>query len=476
MQEQPVKRRRIVVDDSALANRIGERIRLARRQAGLTQQQLADGRYTKAYISALEKGHAKPSMAALNFIAGRLGLPASRFLTDSSGTWDRLSADIALASGDWAAAADAYEQLLDGVADRASRAEILLGLAEALNRLERGEAAIGPATEAVELFTALGRSADAALASYWLSNAHLAADNRAEARAILAGLLADLRRSPGTDPDLRLRILMALGIVETVEEEHHAAIAYFEEAAGFAANLDQRRRAAFLQTLALAYIEVSDVEGAIRTGRESLALYRAADAAHEVAVLENNLALAYLANGNIRRASELAGHARMRHELDGDERSLAHVAETQARIAIAEGRPADAVTLAMEAQELALRSGNARALTSALLTIGRAQASAHDPEAALASYERAVTELRARGPVARLRQGLSEWADVLASMGRHEEAYALSREALHAAAPAPAGRAGRVARGPATSAQPTPEETPAKPRAVARSRRSAGSG
>src|SRR3954447_25046931 len=107
MEERRSKRRRIVVDDSALAARIGERIRIARRQAGLTQQQLAEGRYTKAYISALEKGHAKPSMAALNFISQRLGLPASRFLADANGTWDRLAADLALASGDWLPAAPA---------------------------------------------------------------------------------------------------------------------------------------------------------------------------------------------------------------------------------------------------------------------------------------------------------------------------------------------------------------------------------
>ena len=63
-------RRRIVVDDSALADGIGGRIRQARLAAGLTQQQLAAGRYTKAYISALEKGHAKPSMAAASSVTG----------------------------------------------------------------------------------------------------------------------------------------------------------------------------------------------------------------------------------------------------------------------------------------------------------------------------------------------------------------------------------------------------------------------
>ena len=66
-------RRRIVVDDSALAQSIGSRIRERRHRAGLSQQRLAEGRYTKAYISALETGAAKPSMAALNFMAGRLG-------------------------------------------------------------------------------------------------------------------------------------------------------------------------------------------------------------------------------------------------------------------------------------------------------------------------------------------------------------------------------------------------------------------
>src|SRR6478735_8458416 len=100
-------RTRIVVDDSVLASRIGARIRAARLAAAMTQQQLAAGRYTKAYISALEKGHAKPSMAALNFISQRLGLPASRFLADANSSWDRLSADLALASGDWLGAADA---------------------------------------------------------------------------------------------------------------------------------------------------------------------------------------------------------------------------------------------------------------------------------------------------------------------------------------------------------------------------------
>ena len=91
---------------------IGERLRNARKRAGLTQQALAGSRYTKAYISALETGVAKPSMAALNYLSERLGLPASAFVSDSDATWTRLQADLLLASGDFEPALEAYGDLL----------------------------------------------------------------------------------------------------------------------------------------------------------------------------------------------------------------------------------------------------------------------------------------------------------------------------------------------------------------------------
>ena len=63
-------RRRVVVDQRELARAIGARIRAARQAAGLTQQELAGDRYTKAYISALELGHAEA-------VDGRAGLPGA---------------------------------------------------------------------------------------------------------------------------------------------------------------------------------------------------------------------------------------------------------------------------------------------------------------------------------------------------------------------------------------------------------------
>jgi hypothetical protein len=85
---------RATAQDAELARQIGGRLREARQRAGLTQQQLAGERYTKAYISALETGIARPSMVALNYLSERLGLAPSHFLDEPIPAWTRLEVDM----------------------------------------------------------------------------------------------------------------------------------------------------------------------------------------------------------------------------------------------------------------------------------------------------------------------------------------------------------------------------------------------
>ncbi|MEX2546932.1 MAG: helix-turn-helix transcriptional regulator, partial [Chloroflexota bacterium] len=323
-----LKRERLVVDDGALAQQVGDRIREARIKQGLTQQQLAQGRYTKAYVSALEKGRAKPSMAALTFLAERLALSPAELLGGDDARWSRLEADLLVASGRWQEAVDAYTSLAAMAKSPAARAETLAGCAEALCRIGRGMDAIRPATEALELFRNLGRERDAVMAGYWLANALYLAENSAEARSVLRMLLDQVRAGAKVDPDIQIRLLTAASYVETWDGNHQAAVTYLEEARGLSADLDDRRRAAFLSALAVAYYDRGDLEGAIRAGSKSLALFHAADAKHEVALLENNLANAYLAVGNLTRAAELVAHAHRQHEESKDDRDLASVLDT----------------------------------------------------------------------------------------------------------------------------------------------------
>ena len=425
-----VKRRRTVVDDSPLALRIGDRIRLARHNAGLTQEQLARGRYTKAYISALEKGHAKPSMAALNFIAERLNLPPETLLAEGVQRWSRLQADILLASGQWQEAADAYDSLLEEVTDRPGRAELLRGSAEALCRLGRGVEAIKPAAEALELFDRSGRLRDAILAGYWLANAQYLADNAAEARSILRMLLDRVRAGVEIELDIYMRLLTAAAYVETWDGKHQRAVTYLEEARALTRDLDDRRRAGFLSALASAYLDSGDIEGAVRAGSQSIALYRAFEAEHEVALVANNLANAYLAVGNLSRATDLAAEAHREHEGERQSRELATVLDTQARIKLASGDVDGAIALAERATSAAEAADNQKALADSKVTRARASTAAGRPEDAIAFYESAAEQLREGGSGLRLATVLAEWAELLAVRGEHEKAYALTREAL----------------------------------------------
>jgi len=418
------------VDDSPLAREMGGRLRRARLAAGMTQQELADGRFTKAYVSALENGLSRPSMAALRFFSNRLGIPASTLINDQAAGWNRLEADLALASGRWEEAVDAYRQLLDAGPAHESRAELLMGLAEALVRRGRGKEATAFAAEASRLFRDAGRGADAALADYWLSYAQYQQENTAEAKAILLSTLANVRGGLKVEPDFTLRLLMAISSNESREGNHASALAYLEEVRGLAADLDDRRRAAYLYDLAHSYRETGDYEAALRAGIASLELYRHAEADRETATLENDLALSYLALGNTSKADELVSSSRRTFESLGDERALAHVIETQARITLAGGDFEKAVHQSTAALELAHRTNNPNAIVQALLTRARSRTGIGDMTGALEDNEHGGRIAREAGTPTLLRQALGQWADALALSGDHERAFTLMREAL----------------------------------------------
>lgn len=416
--------------DGALAKRIGARLKEARLRAGLTQQQLAADRYTKAYVSALENGLVRPSMAALSFFSERLQVPASRLIGDEVPVWSRLEADLHLAAGRWIEAYDAYTTLLESTAEPARRAEVLNGRAEAASRLNRGPQAVTDAAEAARIFEAAGRDVDAAIALYWLANGQFEQDNLVEARGLLRAILDRIRTGLRIAPDFEFRVLMALSSVEARDGEHERALAYLQEVKGVADGLDDRRRAIYYLDLAHNYRETGDLEAAIRAGHESLALFRASGAEMEMAAIENNLALAYLAVGNLPRAAEYSVEARRRFERMSDRRWLAHVEDTGALIALREGRAEAALEMTERAIAYAEATGNDAALTSAYVTKARAHTRLGQAVAAMESYERAAELVRRVGSKARLREVLGEWADLLARSGEHERAYALTREAL----------------------------------------------
>ena len=61
---------------------LGEKLRQARIEAGLSQRQLCGDAITRNMLSQIENGTAKPSMKTLQYLAGRLGKSVSYFLEE----------------------------------------------------------------------------------------------------------------------------------------------------------------------------------------------------------------------------------------------------------------------------------------------------------------------------------------------------------------------------------------------------------
>src|ERR687887_2229600 len=76
--------------------RLGERLRQLRVAAGMTQTELAGDRFSKEYVSQIERGKTRPTRETIEWLAGRLGVDAG-FLENGVSTDERGRLDAALA-------------------------------------------------------------------------------------------------------------------------------------------------------------------------------------------------------------------------------------------------------------------------------------------------------------------------------------------------------------------------------------------
>lgn len=391
---------------------------------------MAGDRFTPQYVSGLERGAVKPSMAALNYLAQRLRVSIRDLLDAPPEPWTRVDADVKLAAGDIQAAADLYAELVESAPSATARAEALSGLADALCRLNRASEATSAAAEALELFDSAGRTIDAAWAAYTLASAQYQSDNVTESRAILENLLKRVREGLAVETGFNVRVLTALASVEGWSGDHRAALSYLEEGRKLIDGLDPRARAAYHYSLAVNYKQTGDLEAAVRSGMRSLGLYEALGSQLEVAALHNHLALTYLNLGNLARAADYAHQAAAEAKRLGDARSQAGIAETGAKIALAEGRHEAALDLAADAIALGANGAAPDAVLEAQITTARAYAAKEEPAAALAAFEKAVEQVRSGPSVARRREVLAEFAEFLTATGNEKRALQMYREAV----------------------------------------------
>lgn len=117
---------------------LGEKLRQARMEAGLSQRELCGEIITRNMLSQIEHGTAGPSMGTLRYLASRLGKPVSYFLEETYASPNQpvmAAARACFDAGDYAGAVEALKSYR-GPDEIFDREEALLLLLSRLNWAE----------------------------------------------------------------------------------------------------------------------------------------------------------------------------------------------------------------------------------------------------------------------------------------------------------------------------------------------------
>jgi transcriptional regulator with XRE-family HTH domain len=410
---------------------VGARIRSLRTGRGLTQAQVAEPLYTKAYISMLESGRTRASMKALEHIAGVLGVTPADLLggtpTPDAPHYTLLEARRLLETGNAADATALLEGLEDGLqpGDQLVRMRYLAAAYSALGRAKQAFPVLERAQRMAEL---LADEREQIRIKAVLSATYVRTYAYAEAIALLKECVKACEEGTLNDPPFHFRRLVELATMLANQRQPKAALPYYERAIELSGQFGDRPMIAHMYAgLARAHHETGDVELAIRYNQRSLEAYEDLGLLEQVACALDNIAMLYAEYGNRERAREsLTRAARLAQEA-GSDGTLASIRVSEAEV-LAKSDPAEALEQAQQALRFARKVEQPDAQLRALMLIGELRMASN---AALArrSFNEAAALAEERLPH-RLPSLYERWSRAAEGGGDRDEALRLARRAL----------------------------------------------
>jgi tetratricopeptide (TPR) repeat protein len=424
--------------------RLGERLRQLRVAAGLTQSELAGDRFSKEYVSQIERGKTRPTAGTIEWLADRLGVDAG-FLASGVATDDRARLEGALTRAEALyeaqedeEAAEAFEPLpaaarATGVPELQVRALVGSGLAKM--RLGHHRAAFVLFTEAraiseAESFSDVERADVLAR----LGSCRVQLNSIQTALGLFNEALTLAERSGLPCDALKANIHSWRARCWLIQRDYEAAKEDVERALELAHAVDDLRAigAAYFQASLVADREGHWVLARNYAERAREAYAQLADQVH-VGQLTNNLGGLNFLLGNTDDAIELLKEAFSIALEAGQDADAGRAVSSLAQVHLRTGNVDQAEEQARHALELLDgRVDYVDEAGSAQLVLGRAlleQGRLEEAEAAFAEAETSFAELgsgshRAAAWIAR--------GDLAARRGDHERAAELYRTAAEA--------------------------------------------
>lgn len=415
--------------DSAQA--VGERLKAARLEAGLSQRQLAFPGCSAAYISRLEAGERVPSLQLVRKLAAKLDTDEEYLATGKArGAQlppELVEADVALRLDDLAVAAELFERVLQTTTDRRARAEALGGLGKLAFRQGDPRAAIDGIAEAIRLAPELLVSSTSLVETAARAYANL---NELEAAiGILERAIAAAEEASENAAAIRLRILLANALIDC--EEYGSAEQLLGKVLSLSDDLlDPTQRPRVLWSQSRLHAVRGNQEAAARYARRALELLELGEDTYAFARAHQALAYIEIERERPEEALELLAHG---VELLGPDASPVERAKfklEQARAFAQLGRSEEAAAAALEAKAL---FGDAQPVDAgrAFLVVGDVFAGLGDAARAREIWELAL-ELLETKPNPWTADACERLARLLEDEGHAEEALALLKRALGA--------------------------------------------
>jgi tetratricopeptide (TPR) repeat protein len=424
-----------------LADGLGARLRTLRTTAGLTQTDLAAGRFSKEYLSQIERGKTRPTPDTVAWLAERLGVDATLLLTGVSSTErDRWEATLARAAAlseqhRYAEATPEFAQVRAAArAAGAKELELRSLTGEGWARMQEGE--LKEATALLSEARTLSedpRFSDVERADvlFRLGACRYQLSSITTAIGLLDAALDLADRSELPSDLLRAQIFRWRSRCYRRQRDWQAAREDVERALELVEGLGDRRAAAqvYFQASLVAEREGHWVLARSHAERARAYYEELADRENVGRLLNNLGGLTYL----LGRPEEAIAYlkASLRVLLDeGIDEEAAHVITSLAEIYVGTGRPAEAETQARKALELLGDRVDFLAETgTAQLTLGRAlldQNRLDEAQGMLAAADRSFEQLSSTSHRAAAWVALG---DVAARRGDDREAARLFRRA-----------------------------------------------
>lgn len=409
---------------------VGQRLREARRAAGLTQRDLSFDGCTAAYVSRIEAGARIPSLQILHEFAKQLQISPEYLATGQPDgedlSSDLLDAEVALRLGDKQRAAELYEAALAEAKSTAALARAQLGLGRLA--LHGGDVSEGIALLEQALDSGELAPGDASAAASALGRSYVSVRRFDDAFALFGRFLEAARARSDRFDQIRFAMLVANTYID------HGDYARAHSSLGEILDLARRTgdptlRASVYWSQSRALLSQGDPDRAAEYAQLALATLKASEQTLEAA--RALLLLAFIENdrGNPEIALELVDEGEPIVAAAGETTDAAMFAVERARALSALGEGDEAVSLLLgtvpHLNDAAPKDA-ARAY-SAAADVFRRQG---DVARALELYELAVE----RAPVAgrHVAAALTAMAEIYEEQGDAHKALELLKQALAA--------------------------------------------